>query len=145
MKILLLHIPGKAIGYCTHGSRQSWDRKVQYYNYKKRVQWTATERRIRLPLVATEERPVFIRTQLFCKKRIHADPENIHKGIVDALFYEKKKGAKGTKDKHCGGVFQPATYGDKDGVDVIIAYGVHSPEELQAELEKIGLKPGRGR
>lgn len=108
-------VTGRAVGYYTSGARPNWTRLKSYRSYKERVQWTASAAGIRLPLEATEVAPLIISTRLFCSSRVHHDPENVHKGIVDALFY----GAKGG-DKHVGGSFRPATYGGDDLVEVEI-------------------------
>ncbi len=111
-------IPGKSVGYYAQGVRPNWTRLREYRAYKTAVQWEAKAAGLPLPLHATEETPLYIETRLFCSTRVHHDPENCHKGIVDALFY----GAKGG-DKHIGGHFHPAAYGDRDEVEVQIVYG----------------------
>ena len=57
-------------------------------------------------------------TRCYFSKGTHADPENVHKGIKDALFYQK---GGGTADKYTGGGYLPPMY-DKDNprVEVIV-------------------------
>lgn len=115
LKTITFVVPGHAVGYYTQGARPNWQRLKAYHAYKEAVQIVARVAGVRLPLSATEAAPLLISTQLFCVKRVHHDPENVHKGIVDALFY----GAAGG-DKHVGGRFEPAVYGERECVEVVI-------------------------
>jgi hypothetical protein len=69
-----------------------------------------------LPLTATKEEPLLIKTIAYFKNGTHCDPENTRKGACDALFYRpdipNPKMRKG-QDKYTGGSFPPPRY-DKD-------------------------------
>jgi hypothetical protein len=125
-RVLKFTVPGKAVGYYTSGARPNWTRLKSYRAYKQAVQWAAKAAGLRLPLMATEAAPVFVTTRLFCRSRVHHDPENVHKGIVDALFY----GAKGG-DKHVGGTFWPARYGEREAVKVAVERRVAVHPEIE--------------
>lgn len=118
-------IPGHAIGYYTRGAKPNWTRMKEYHAYKLTVQEYASRAGIDLPVTAVETVPVIVTTQLYSRNRVHHDPENVHKGIVDALFY----GAKGG-DKHVGGRFDPAIYDGREEVRVTVEWrpkAVRSP------------------
>lgn len=53
-------------------------------------------------LTATKDAPLFIYTRAFYQNGKHCDPENTHKLIKDAVFYEG-----GSDDKHTGGAYSP--------------------------------------
>lgn len=123
-------VPGPAVGYKTTTSKSKLynaDYK-KYVDYKELVQLYAKASGIKLPLVATKDRPLMIRTVAYFRDGNHPDPDNVNKGIRDALFYEKdavvrraKKGVKITRrkngkghDKYTGGSFPPPLYDAKN-------------------------------
>jgi hypothetical protein len=122
-------VPGKAVGYYTAGARPNWTRLKAYRAYRDVVAFYATRAGLVLPLVATEQVPVYVSTWLYCSTRLHHDPENIRKGICDLLFYKAKGG-----DKHVGGNVQPAVYGDDDRVWVETRYGRHDVQFVPKEF-----------
>lgn len=124
-------VEGKAVGYYTMGARPNWDRMNAYHQYKQHVQWAAKANGLKLPLRATEAQPVKVTTRLFAATRVHHDPENVQKAVVDSLFY----GAKGG-DKHVGGSYSWATYGQGERVEIEIKWPNGRAE---------GIRPGRAR
>lgn len=115
---------GPPVGYTIQLGRFRFNkRKVKYIEYKKLIQEKCP---FALPLVATKERPVHIETNSFFVNGIHPDPENVHKGVKDALFYVAKgksskdgKKVKGSGDKYTGGMYHPPAY-DKENPRVEI-------------------------
>lgn len=119
---VIFEVLGKPVGYYTSGKYPNWGRMKAYQGYKQLVQGTAVAlAHLKLPLIATKERPLMISTTTyFPRKGAHPDPENIHKGIVDALFYTPKGGGKGPGDKYVGGLFWPPLYSDRPRVVVTV-------------------------
>lgn len=123
-------VPGPAVGYKTTTAKSKLYNKgyKKYADYKKLVQLYAKASGIRLPLVATRDRPLMIRTVAYFSDGRHPDPENVNKGVRDALFYEEdavvRKSKKGVKityrkngkgnDKYTGGSFPPPLYDSKN-------------------------------
>lgn len=113
MQSVSFTIPGKPVGYTIiAGKFYGGKRKTQYLNYKKLVQAL-------LPptlrgLTATRERPVLILTQAYFENGTHPDPENVHKGIKDAIFYKAEGG-----DKYTGGTYWAPHY-DKQNPRVVV-------------------------
>jgi len=104
-----LNILGDPGGYYSQGARPNWKRMKAYHAWKAYVQATAAAQGITLPLTAKADSPLIIGTRAFFRNGTHPDPENVHKGIVDALFYDPRKERRGS-DKHTGGTFQPPMY-----------------------------------
>lgn len=102
------------------------------------VQRDARASGIKLPLIATKERPLMIRTISYFKNGVHPDPGNVQKGICDALFYDEEKAAvakvRGKKstgkgdDKYTGGSFPPPRY-DKSNPRVIVIIEDYVPKD----------------
>ena len=61
---------------------------------------------LKVPLQATGEKPLCICTVAWFRNGVHPDPENVRKGIADALF----KAGEGGGDKYTGGTFYPPMY-----------------------------------
>lgn len=111
-------IPGIARGYTTHnrGGKPS-KQIIAYWQYMEDVRKAAKySARMPLPLESPKDQPLMIFTRCYFRDGRHPDPENVHKGIKDALFYKAKDG-----DKHTGGFYLPPLY-DKENprVDVFI-------------------------
>ena len=135
MRSIRFTIPGKCRGYTTtnrNGPKKS-KAILAYWAYCKVVRLCASAAGIRpVPLVSTVDAPVMVFTRAYFADGVHADPENVHKGIKDALFYTKKiklpKGVQwignrpnGTADKYTGGFYLPPEYDKKNPrVDVIV-------------------------
>lgn len=90
-----------------------------------------------LPLMATEQNPLWFSTWSFFRTKTHADPENVHKGVKDALFHSTDPEQKGDKDKHTGGFYHVPLY-DKDDPRVVIEI---SGWEVDKVLRERGLIP----
>lgn len=109
---LEFRVPGPPVGYTTHNdSDQRGGRRVSaavgaFWTYAKRVRECATAQTgVPMPLESSKDNPWFVFTIAFFHNGHHADPENIHKGIKDALFYKAKCG-----DKYTGGAYLPPLY-----------------------------------
>lgn len=79
----------KLVGYYTNGKSPNFDRAREYSDWKDHVQRHAPA----LP-VATQQRPVRVDVWCHFPSGAHADPENVRKGIVDALFKHRAGGDK---------------------------------------------------
>ena len=123
VRIARFIVYGDPVGYKTTTKRSKWsDRYKEYVNYKAKVQECARNAGMKLPLVATKDRQLMINTIAYFRDGRHPDPENINKGVRDALFYKEKsyfnKSRKGD-DKHTGGHFVPPRY-DKENPRVLV-------------------------
>lgn len=116
-------IPGKkAQGYVTtNRPRKGERRKVSakaaaYWQYCGAVRMIARSKGIHTPMESPPDAPLMIFTRCFFFSRTHLDPENVHKGVKDALCYKAKFG-----DKYTGGHYLPPMY-DKSNprVEVLI-------------------------
>lgn len=100
-------IYGPPVGYTTNNGRfYNTARKKKYLDYKKHVQETCP---FKLPFEATKQNPVIITTRAYFVNGTHPDPENVHKGMKDAIFYVAK-GTKGSGDKYTGGHYSSPLY-----------------------------------
>lgn len=129
-------IPGHPQGYYTSGKYPNWERRSKYEDYLKHVRFSARMQNFKMEaLDATEMTPILVHTITYFQSRIHHDPENVRKGVIDALFYqgtkaEKKllrlagKKVKTLQDKYVGGFAAPPLY-DKENprVEVYVAVG----------------------
>ncbi len=104
----MLVIYGDPVGYCTTTFRGKWvsGRYKKYLRWKETVQGLAVARGLILPLRADEGSELEIETRAFFRNRTHSDPESVHRGVKDALFY----GAKGKGDKYTGGTYAYPLY-----------------------------------
>ena len=72
----------KLVGYYTKGARPNWTRMNEYHAWKDHVRATITA-----PMpTPSEAAPVRVDVYCYFADRTHNDPENVRKGIVDALF-----------------------------------------------------------
>lgn len=72
----------KLVGYYTKGAQPNWGRLSEYNAWKDHVREQVPE-----PMPeATRERPVRVDVTCYFTNGTHPDPENVRKGIVDALF-----------------------------------------------------------
>lgn len=126
MKKLKFVVPGPPVGFKSTTKRSKYNKAYQsYVEYKKTVQLYAKVSGLRLPLKATKDSQLMIRTVAYFKNGTHPDPENVNKGVRDALFYRQKdqRSSRSTgkgDDKHTGGSFPPPRYSDAPRVIVII-------------------------
>jgi len=72
----------KLVGYYTKGARPNYARMNEYHDWKDHVRASVPGE---LPS-ATKEQPVRLDVYCYFASGTHADPENVRKGIVDALF-----------------------------------------------------------
>lgn len=134
-------VPGIPVGYKTTTYNAKYVNKDyrKYVEYKKQVQLFARAAGLELPLLATKDYPMKVRTVAFFKNGNHPDPENVNKGVRDALFYdEEKKGRSGSgkgDDKHTGGSFEPPLY-DKENPHVVVIVKEPKDGKKQAEPRK---------
>lgn len=115
MKPSSFRVIGDPVGYTRLTQRGRFTaRAKKYHAYMVAVQVEARKAGLRLPLVATEVD--HLRVDVYCtfSSRRHSDPENVRKGIIDALFY----GGKG--DKYCYGYHAAPRYGINPQVLVMI-------------------------
>lgn len=112
-------VPGTPQRFIAAWHKSSWSTRRMYADKAKLVRECAAVVGAS-GLVATEELPLYVHTRAFFRNRRHADPENIHKFIVDALMYGKSQ----ARDKFTGGAFTPPRYDEDDPrVEVVIADG----------------------
>lgn len=109
---------GPPVGYYAQGRAPNFRRMNAYVAYKMHVQDIAATH-IPLPLVATKERPLHIVTWAYFVDGVHADPDNIHKGIKDALFWAPKGALRRGADKYTGGAYSRPLY-DRDEPRVVV-------------------------
>lgn len=109
----------------------------KYVEYKKIVQFHARAAGLTIPMLATKDHPVKVRTVAFFKNGNHPDPENVNKGVRDALFYDEEKKLRGGSgkgdDKYTGGSFEPPLY-DKENPRVIVI--VKEPKKERKKNER---------
>lgn len=102
----------KIVGYYTQGKQPNWTRMKEYHDWKDHVRkHTALE----IP-AATAERPIRIDVWCYFDSKVHPDPENVRKGIVDALFKHRAGG-----DKYVFGYHHHPLYSDAPHVLVEIS------------------------
>jgi hypothetical protein len=71
----------KLVGYYTKGSTPNWSRLKEYEAWKDHVR----SKTLSVP-TASADTPVRLDVWCYFGSGVHADPENVRKGIVDALF-----------------------------------------------------------
>lgn len=136
-------IPGDPVGYTTttFKSKHADKRFQKYGNYCKEARRIARHHGLEIPLVATKDKPLLIKTIAYFRNGVHCDPGNVQKGITDALFYDENKirmvktkrgpkmktGGKGD-DKYTGGAFPPPRY-DKKNPRVIVIIKPYNQEK----------------
>ncbi len=139
MKIRFV-IPGKPRGYVATTKAGKWSKEYEKFReYAKFVRQCARLEGIKLPLVATKDKPLIIKTIAYFKDGVHCDPGNVQKGVCDILFYDEDKyiprgrgRGKGTRkgdDKYTGGSFPPPRYDKKNPRVVVIIKSYPQPEE----------------
>lgn len=72
----------KLVGYYTKGKTPNWRRLTEYHAWKDHVREYVRDT---LP-EPTKEQPVRLDVWCYFENGTHNDPENVRKGIVDALF-----------------------------------------------------------
>jgi hypothetical protein len=125
-------IPGKrAYGYVTtNRPRKGERRKVSkqaaaYWNYCGVLRMIARSSGIRTPMESPPDAPLMVFTRCYFYSKTHLDPENVHKGVKDALCYGATHG-----DKFTGGHYLPPMYDKVDPrVEVLIRPKRESDED----------------
>lgn len=133
-------VDGDPVGYYALGKHPNWKRRQQYHDYKRSVQRAAELAGVGR-LVATADVPLLIHCRAYFRTRVHPDPENVRKGVCDALFYRRR--GRGCADKYCGGSFPPPLYDPSHPrVEVTIEQPIQPPHP---EEEATGVcNHGRG-
>ena len=110
--VRMFTVPGRPQGYYTMGAHPNWTRMKEYHAFRDRVRTMANGSGVVTPIRCTKESPVIICTTAYFENGTHCDPENVRKGIVDALFYTPKGSPlrKGSSDKYCAGAFDLPRY-----------------------------------
>lgn len=111
-------VSGPPVGFIAQWDKRGWTTRSRYRDFAEAVRLQAAIAGLR-SVVATRDRPLVVHTRAFFANGTHPDPENVHKAVVDALFY----GAKG-RDKYTGGAYSPPRY-DRSvpRVEVVVADG----------------------
>lgn len=119
-KRIEFEVLGPPVGYTIQlGRFANNKKKFKYVAYKKLVQEYAAHF-MALPLQARHAgEPIKITTHAYFVNGVHPDPENVHKGVKDALFY----GGGGCGDKYTGGSYSPPLYDPENPrVTVIVEF-----------------------
>jgi len=113
-------IPGNPVGHTatTNRSKNVSARYRKYAKYAKQVRLYAEMAGVPLPLKSSKDHQIVVNVYPYFKNGTHCDPENVRKGIADALAYDTFKKRKGD-DKHFGGKFPPPRY-DKENPRVVV-------------------------
>lgn len=83
-------VPGKyrpkIVGYYTQGKTPNWTRMKEYQTWKDHVRDCGPP----MPK-ASRAHPVRVDVWCYFSSEVHPDPENVRKGVVDALFPDGDK------------------------------------------------------
>lgn len=109
MSVFEFTIEGDPRGYYASGKVPNRKRLNAYVAFKRHAQISARFAGLELPLTASKGAQLEITTRAYYRTGVHCDPENTHKGTVDALFWHPETGKRGN-DKHVGGHFSPPMY-----------------------------------
>lgn len=113
-------VPGNPKGYTTRNfnSRpsKSYRNSVEFM---KEVRKYARIAGVPLPLDSSFENQIIVKTKAYYKNRVHCDPENTRKAVVDALFYDESK-KKRCSDKYVGGSHDPPLYSKESPRTVVV-------------------------
>lgn len=121
-------VPGDPRGYTTTTYRDKGrsSRYQKYKEYCQRVREYASMAGVPIPLTANKDTQLMIKTFAYFRGGVHCDPENVRKGVCDALFYDplnKKKG----DDKWTAGFFPPPRY-DEEEPRVVVVIKEYEPK-----------------
>jgi hypothetical protein len=129
-------IDGDPVGYTIAMARRD-PRVKRYHAYCERVRMVAMQGGVTLPIEATESTPVYVYTQAVFARRRFPDPENVHKGIKDALFYQRRLAIRGRgDDRWTGGQYEAPAFAETPadvGVWVRLEWAT-DPKQLAADL-----------
>lgn len=125
-------VPGKTalklVGYYTKGKQPNWSRLNEYHAWKDHVR---AHVRDQLP-VPCREKPVRVDVWCYFGSGTHSDPENVRKGIVDALFPDG--------DKHVYGYHHHPLY---DPADPRVVVEIAQGAQLTVMSERASTLPVR--
>ena len=94
-------------------------RVARYLTFRDNVVIASRQARCMTPLKASKDLICIVETKAFFNTGNFPDPENVHKGLVDALFY----GTEGAGDRWCGGWFAPPLFDKKNPrVEVLVEW-----------------------
>lgn len=133
---VLFVVPGDPRGYTTTNRNARPSKAyLRYVAFMEHVRLCARAAGLSLPLIATRDYPLNISTIAFFRNGNHCDPENVRKGVTDALFYRGHlpKGKRKGDDKHTGGSFLPPLY-DKTNPRTLVI--IEPCESIQLEKPK---------
>jgi hypothetical protein len=112
MQAVEFFVAGEPVGYTIALQRRA-PRVKRYHDYCALVRWAALEAGLVLPIEAKEDAPVYLYTQAVFGRRQFPDPENVHKGIKDALFYAKRGRGRGRgDDRWTGGQYEAPAFAE---------------------------------
>ena len=117
-------IGGKPVGYYSHGLVPNQDRARAYHDYNQKLIQQLALQRIQRPQ-ATPQSPSCIITRAWYPDFTGCDPENVHKGIKDALFYLSKD------EKIIARLRKEPVYGDK------YTYGAYYPYAVDKDSPRV--------
>lgn len=122
-------VPGDPRGYTTTTSRDKGmsKRYKKYKDYCRKVREYAAASGVPIPLDADKDSPLLIKTFAYFRNGVHCDPENVRKGVVDAMFYDPLEKRKSNGDKWTAGYFPPPRY-DPENPRVIVVIKEYKEE-----------------
>ena len=137
-----------ALGNPKTGNPKIRERQRKYKAWCDAVRMEAENHQIKVPMTANKAVKVLFAVRSYFRNGVHPDPENVTKGIVDALFYRPKvkwpKGVKrpknlpkgGKDDKYVGMRTDPPLY-DKDRPRVEITIWWVQGEYVWPDVEPV--------
>jgi len=96
-------------GFYVLGKRPNWGRLERYNAWKDHVRGAALDVGLKLPLEATKAKPLYVSVVSWFASGVHPDPENVRKGVIDALVQNLESGRRGS-DKYIGGFCEIPRY-----------------------------------
>jgi hypothetical protein len=111
-KAVEFFVDGEPVGY-TIAFQRNAPRVKRYHQFCELVRFSALQAGLVLPIEATEAEPVYLYTQAVYGRRRFPDPENVHKGIKDALFYQRRLAIRGRgDDRWTGGQYEAPAFAE---------------------------------
>ena len=123
MKVLYkFEVPGDPRGYTTttHRDKGRSSRYKKYKEYCRLVREYAAMAGVPIPLTADKDNQLMIKTFAYFRNGVHCDPENVRKGVVDAIFYDPLNKTKSNGDKWTAGFFCGPRYDAEEPRVVVI-------------------------
>jgi hypothetical protein len=111
-KAVEFFVDGEPVGYTIAFQRHA-PRVKRYHQFCELVRFSALQAGLSLPIEATEAEPVYLYTHAVYGRRRFPDPENVHKGIKDALFYQRRLAIRGRgDDRWTGGQYEAPAFAE---------------------------------